>query len=114
MRRDRALVAVAAALMSDADARHYGYPLSRRAGIRSALMYPVLRQMLDDGWLEDGWEDQPAARRQRRPPRRYYTLTAAGKGQMETLLAREQPTQQTAARSRRRWGLPAARQVPRA
>ena len=114
MKRDQAQAAVAAALMSDPAARHSGYPLSRRAGVRSALMYPVLRQMLGDGWLEDGWEDQAAGLRRRRPPRRYYTLTAAGKSELEALLAREQPPPRATARPRRRWGLPAARQVPRA
>jgi PadR family transcriptional regulator PadR len=122
MRRDQGLIAVAAALMSDADARHYGYRLSRRARVRSGVMYPVLQRMLDDNWLEDGWEDQAEARRGNRPPRRYYTLTPEGKRQVEELLTQARTDPRHArlldggpgARTWRRRGLPAARQAPRA
>jgi PadR family transcriptional regulator, regulatory protein PadR len=34
--------------------------------------------MLDEGWLEDGWED-PAQLAGKRPPRRYYELTDEGR-----------------------------------
>jgi PadR family transcriptional regulator PadR len=33
--------------------------------------------MLDQGWLEDGWEDQSAVQGSR-PPRRYYEVTDEG------------------------------------
>ena len=75
MRTTRALIAVAAALMADPRGRHYGYPLSKATGLRSGAMYPLLKRLLDEGWVTDGWEpsDIPG-----RPPRRYYTLTEAG------------------------------------
>lgn len=41
--------------------------------------------MLDEGWLEDGWEDPPAASR-KRPPRRYYELTDFGRDRLEGLV----------------------------
>ncbi len=34
--------------------------------------------MLDEGWLLDGWEDRSEIRG-KRPPRRYYELTNAGR-----------------------------------
>lgn len=71
------LVAVAAALMSAPDAKHWGYELSRQTGVRSGVLYPILGRLLDYGWLADGWED-PATIDGKRPPRRYYTLTEAG------------------------------------
>jgi PadR family transcriptional regulator PadR len=77
MRRTHALVQVALALTADPSGRHWGYDLSRRAGVRSGVLYPILQRMLDDGWLSDGWE-APAEITGRRPPRRYYELTDKG------------------------------------
>jgi PadR family transcriptional regulator, regulatory protein PadR len=78
MRRTANALAVAAALLEQPDARHYGYNLGKRASVRSGRLYPMLSQMLENGWLTDGWED-PATIRERRPPRRYYQLTADGR-----------------------------------
>ena len=81
MRRTRALVKVAAALMADPDGRHWGYQLWRQSGVRSGVMYPVLYRMLDQGWLSDGWEDQPGGR----PARRYYEITDTGRAALAAL-----------------------------
>jgi PadR family transcriptional regulator, regulatory protein PadR len=77
MRRTHAQVQVALALMEDPSGRHWGYELSKRAGVRSGVLYPILHRMLDEGWLEDGWEDQQEVTG-KRPPRRYYELTELG------------------------------------
>jgi PadR family transcriptional regulator, regulatory protein PadR len=87
MRRTHALVQVALALMQDADGRHWGYELSKQSGVRSGVMYPTLQRMLDEGWLDDGWEDQVQVGRAKRPPRRYYELTDEGKIALGALLA---------------------------
>ena len=87
MRKTKALVAVGAALMAEANARHWGYDLSKHSGIRSGVMYPTLQRMLNEGWLTDGWEDQAHAGRGKRPPRRYYELTDKGKMELGALLA---------------------------
>lgn len=79
MRRTYALIQIALALMADANGRHWGYELSKQSGVRSGVMYPTLQRMLDEGWLEDGWEDQARVGRVKRPPRRYYELTDEGK-----------------------------------
>jgi PadR family transcriptional regulator, regulatory protein PadR len=86
MRITHALVQVAAALMSDASGRHWGYELSKRSGVRSGVMYPILQRMFDDGWLVDGWEDQGHAGRAKRPARRYYELTDEGKAALGAVL----------------------------
>jgi PadR family transcriptional regulator, regulatory protein PadR len=88
VRMTYALAQVAAALMSDAGGRHWGYELSKASGVRSGVMYPVLQRMLDEGWLSDGWEDQAQAGRAKRPPRRYYELTDAGRTALGALVAR--------------------------
>jgi PadR family transcriptional regulator PadR len=82
-----ALVQVALALMRDASGRHWGYELSKQSGVRSGVMYPILQRMLDEGWLEDGWEDRGEVGRAKRPPRRYYELTDEGKLALGALLA---------------------------
>ncbi len=87
MRKTHAAVQVALALMASPDARHWGYDTHKRSGVRSGVMYPVLQRMLDEGWLADGWEDQPQADRAKRPPRRYYQLTPAGKTELAAMLA---------------------------
>jgi PadR family transcriptional regulator PadR len=85
MRRTRALVDVAIAIMSDPSGRHWGYELTRKSGVRSGVLYPILSRMLAEEWLTDGWEDP--ATPGGRPPRRYYELTEAGKRELGAVLA---------------------------
>ncbi|WP_408010305.1 PadR family transcriptional regulator [Saccharopolyspora terrae] len=70
--------------MDDPAAKHWGYELSKRAGVRSGVLYPMLTRMLDQGWMVDGWED--ASTIQGRPPRRYYELTEKGKLELGAVL----------------------------
>ena len=74
--------------MSDVAGRHWGYELSKRSGVRSGVMYPILQRMLDEGWLTDGWEDQEQVGRGKRPPRRYYKVTDAGRTALGAILVR--------------------------
>jgi PadR family transcriptional regulator PadR len=78
MRRTKPLLSVALALMDEPQERQWGYDLTKRAGVRSGVLYPVLHRMLDEGWLTDGWED-PVSIQGKRPPRRYYELTDEGR-----------------------------------
>ena len=75
MRRTHALIQLAMTLMEDPRRDHWGYDLSRRSGVRSGVLYPLLSRMLELGWVSDGWEENAAAGR---PPRRYYRLTDLG------------------------------------
>ncbi len=85
MRKTHALIQVAMALLDEPTSRHWGYELSRKAGVRSGVMYPLLTRLLDEGWLTDGWED-PNTIREKRPPRRYYELTDKGRLALGALL----------------------------
>lgn len=88
MRKTHALVQVAMALLDDATGptgQHWGYELSKRSGVRSGVLYPMLTRMLDEGWLTDGWED-PTSIRGKRPPRRYYALTDEGRRALGSVL----------------------------
>lgn len=85
MRKTHALVQLALALMADPTGEHWGYQLTKESGVRSGVMYPLLSRMLLEGWLEDGWEEADATKN-KRPPRRYYTLTNEGRLELGALL----------------------------
>lgn len=85
MRHTKPLIAVAVVLMADPGGQHYGYQLSQESGVRHGVLYPMLRRMLEEGWLTDGWEDATAAAG--RPPRRYYELTDHGRRELAALAA---------------------------
>lgn len=84
MRTTQALVEVAVALMQDAPGKHWGYNLGKESGVRSGVLYPVLHRMLEEGWLEDGWEEPDPG--SKRPPRRYYELTDLGLKELGAVL----------------------------
>jgi PadR family transcriptional regulator len=86
MRKTHATVQVTLALMANPDGCHWGAETWKRSGVRSGAMYPILWRMLDLGWLADGWEDTAKARAEKRPPRRYYKITPAGKTELAALL----------------------------
>jgi PadR family transcriptional regulator PadR len=85
MRKTHALLQVAMALLDDPRGRHWGYELSKQTGVRSGVLYPMLTRMLNEGWVEDGWED-PTTIREKRPPRRYYELTDKGRLALSAVL----------------------------
>jgi PadR family transcriptional regulator PadR len=84
MRRTKTLLAVARALMLAPDQRHWGTDLSHQTGIPSGVLYPLLRRLLEYGWLQDEWEDPRLVLG--RPPRRYYTVTEAGRSELLSLV----------------------------
>jgi PadR family transcriptional regulator PadR len=86
------MIQVALALLEEPDAQHWGYELSKRSGVRSGVLYPLLRRMMEQGILVDGWEDRAAIER-KRPPRRYYKLTPDGRRALgaQVQLARTEP-----------------------
>ncbi|HET9255493.1 MAG TPA: PadR family transcriptional regulator [Pseudonocardiaceae bacterium] len=85
MRKTHALVQVAMALLDEPASRHWGYELSKRSGVRSGVLYPMLTRMLTERWLTDGWED-PTTIQDKRPPRRYYELTSKGQQELGAVL----------------------------
>ena len=72
----------------EADGRIWGYALSKRAGVRSGVLYPTLDRMMGEGWLEDHWEQ--TAQGKKRPPRRYYVLTDKGRSNLGAVALRSQ------------------------
>lgn len=87
MKATHSLVQVSTALMDDPQGRHWGYDLSRRSGVRSGVLYPILHRMLEEEWLADGWEDATEVK-EGRPARRYYVLTEQGISHLGAILER--------------------------
>ncbi len=54
----------------------YGYDLSKRLGLSSGTLYPILMRLGERGYLETEWTE-PA--KDGRPPRHMYRLTAGGR-----------------------------------
>lgn len=62
-------------LSTDPDRWFYGYELSKRTGVASGTLYPLMIRLTDRGYLESRWEQASVAGR---PPRHLYRLTATG------------------------------------
>ncbi len=58
--------------------RHHGWDIMDATDLPSGTVYPILRRIEEDGLVRAKCEREGAARREQRPPRRYYELTAAG------------------------------------
>jgi len=74
-RRDRVDVKLAAVFLARPHEKHFGYPLSQAAKLRSFAMYDALDRFLERGWIVDGWTDSSQ-------PRRFYVLTTKGREEM--------------------------------
>lgn len=86
MRVTEQLLQVAEVLMADPQGDFWGYDLGQRARLRSGVLYPLLHRLLEEGWLEDGWET-PGTGKRKAPPRRYYRLTELGAAKLGAVLA---------------------------
>ncbi|HUQ80801.1 MAG TPA: PadR family transcriptional regulator [Gemmatimonadaceae bacterium] len=56
----------------------YGFDIMDATELPSGTVYPVLGRLERDGYVRSRWESQTIAQREKRPPRRYYEITAAG------------------------------------
>jgi PadR family transcriptional regulator, regulatory protein PadR len=101
-RRKRSLSLPAIKLLSlmleDPTADYYGLDLSKRAGLLTGTVYPLLKRLEDMGWLESHQESIDASA-EGRPARRLYRLTGDGARQaaveiegLQSTLARARPT----------------------
>ena len=68
--------------------RGFGFEIMDATGLTSGTVYPALDKLESMGYLTSRWEDARAARRDKRPPRRYFDLTAAGATALATSLQR--------------------------
>jgi PadR family transcriptional regulator, regulatory protein PadR len=61
------------------DGHHHGFDIMDATGLRSGTVYPILRRLDAEGCVRSRWEKEGVARKEQRPPRRYYELTAGGR-----------------------------------
>lgn len=67
-----------AILHAIADGNRFGFDIMDKTGLTSGTVYPALDKLESQGCLTSHWEDVRAARRDKRPARRYFDLTAQG------------------------------------
>ena len=82
--------------------RHHGFDIMDATDLPSGTVYPILRRIEEEGLVRARWERDGAARREQRPPRRYYELTAAGIGRLAEARARFRAMETLGARMSRR------------
>jgi DNA-binding PadR family transcriptional regulator len=61
----------------------YGFSIMEMTGLPSGTVYPAMRRLERDELIRSHWERQSIADAEQRPARKYYKLTAAGKGTLE-------------------------------
>ena len=57
----------------------YGFDLLEQTGLTSGTVYPALDRLEKLGLARSRWEDAEVAHREKRPPRKYFEITTAGK-----------------------------------
>jgi DNA-binding PadR family transcriptional regulator len=75
-------------LKAVADGVRYGFDIMDRTELPSGTVYPALSRLERDGLVRSHWEDLEKAHGDRRPPRRYYQITAHGTRALTGALAR--------------------------
>lgn len=76
---------------------HHGFDIMDATGLPSGTVYPILRRLEAEGYARSRWEKEGIARREQRPPRRYYELTAAGRSAARDAVARYRSLQDVGA-----------------
>lgn len=57
----------------------HGFDIMDATGLPSGTVYPILRRLDAEGCVRSHWEADGDARKEQRPPRRYYELTSHGR-----------------------------------
>lgn len=77
-----------AILSALAQGHRHGFDIIDATDLTSATVYPTLGKLEDAGFVTSTWESPALARKDKRPPRRYYELRAAGKRVLSEQLER--------------------------
>src|SRR5690348_10794911 len=56
----------------------YGFDIMDATELPSGTVYPILGRLERAGLVRSRWEAPTVAQREKRPPRRYYEISAAG------------------------------------
>lgn len=60
----------------------YGFDLMEHTGLTSGTVYPTLERLEGLGFARSQWEDARLAHEEKRPPRRYFEITAQGEAEL--------------------------------
>ncbi len=66
----------------------YGFDIMEETGLTSGTIYPALDRLETLGFADSEWEDPEVARREKRPPRRYFHITPPGQQALAGALER--------------------------
>jgi PadR family transcriptional regulator PadR len=69
-------------LQAVSQGHRFGFDIMEITGLPSGTIYPALRRLESLALVTSGWEQDAKARKEGRPRRRYYELTAAGRKQL--------------------------------
>ncbi len=83
--------------------RHHGFDIMDATDLPSGTVYPILRRLDEEGLARSRWERDALARKEQRPTRRYYELTAAGEARLADARARYRALETLAPTMDRRW-----------
>ena len=78
----------------------YGFDIIASTDLPSGTVYPALGRLERDGYVRSEWEAAAVAQRDKRPPRRYYRVTAAGSRVLNEELSRYRALMLVPARGR--------------
>ena len=79
--------ATVAVLQSIAAGVSHGFDIMDAASLPSGTVYPILGRLERAGFVRSRWESQTLAQREKRPPRRYYEISAAGSAALAASVA---------------------------
>lgn len=71
-----------------AQGHRFGFDIMEITGLPSGTIYPALRRLEALELVTSDWEKDHTARKERRPRRRYYELTRAGRQHLAEAEAR--------------------------
>jgi len=67
-----------AVLQAIAGGVRHGFDIMDKTALASGTVYPILGRLERAGFVRSRWEAATVAQREKRPPRRYYEISAAG------------------------------------
>ncbi|MGD9902025.1 MAG: PadR family transcriptional regulator [Vicinamibacterales bacterium] len=77
-----------AVLHAVASGHRFGFDVVDVTGLTAGSVYPALERLEGLGYVRSSWEAPAVAQQERRPPRRYFTLTADGAQALAIALAK--------------------------
>lgn len=80
--RNHPTPATVAVLRALSEGHRHGFDIMDETDLPSGTVYPILNRLEDNGLAKSRWERSDAARNRKRPPRKFYELTDAGRQEL--------------------------------